>query len=330
MANIKQIIKESIQGYSLPEKKSCSCGCNSCGDKKKKLNEAKERVKSIVLKLNENQEKESYSIMKSKNLDFGDEFEFMGKAHPGHIEPIKLRGFITLDSPGSEPMIKVLGYGGYNSLSSIKDQVIKKLGKKYKQTQWGDMEDKDPLNEETTTFLYKLEGILVTSTHERNQTDILSDIRSISGVTIVSSKEYNPDIIATDSDNYQVYLTVKIDPHPFIGKGGFGKEELKLIYNEIKRVIGVKAFRLKKKPTRINEDEKYESQNFGFWFRAGVRGEKEAEQAKQLLTQKGINFTPEGKFGIDFKGKGLKQDEIMQLMLNNNITKYVVYNHTNK
>lgn len=157
MANIKQIIEESIQGYSLPKKKSCSCGCNSCGDKKKKLNEAKERVKSIVRKL----------------------------------------------------------------------------------------------NEETTSYLYKLEGILITTTHERNQTDILSDIRSISGVTIVSSKEHG-DAVSTDSDNYKTYLTVKIDPHPFIGKGGFGKEELKLIYNEIKRVIGVKSFLLKKKPTRIN------------------------------------------------------------------------------
>ena len=73
-------------------------------------------------------------------------------------------------------------------------------------------------------------------------------------------------------------MTSKID--------GFGKEELKLIYNEIKRVIGVKAFRLKKKPTRINEVDQNKGQNFGFWFRAGVRGEKEAEQANQLLTQK--------------------------------------------
>ncbi len=156
--NIKKIIEESIQGYALP-KKSCSCGCNTCGDKKKKLNEAKERVKKIVKK--------------------------------------------TL------------------------------------------------IKEETTSFLYKLEGLLVTNTHERNQTDILSDIRSISGVTIVSSKEYNTDV-ATDSSNYKTYLTVKIDPHPFIGKGGFGKDELLLIYNEIKRVIGVKSFILKKKPTRIN------------------------------------------------------------------------------
>lgn len=155
--NINKIIKESIQGYSIPKKKSCSCGCNKCGDKNK-LNEAKERVKSIV-----------------KNI----------------------------------------------------------------------------ITEETTSYLFKLEGILVTDTIVRNQTDILSDIRSISGVTIVSSKEYNTDI-ATNNNNYITYLSVKIDPHPFIGKGGFGKEQLKLIYNEIKKVIGVKSFRLKKKPERIN------------------------------------------------------------------------------
>lgn len=156
--DIKKIIKESIQGYNLPKKKGCSCGCNTCHTKAGQLNEAKERVKKLVKK----------SLLK----------------------------------------------------------------------------------EETTTFLYKLEGLLVTNTQDRNQTDILSDIRSISGVTIVSSKEYN-DSIATDSSNYKTYLTIKIDPHPFIGKGGFGKEQLKLIYNEVKKVIGVKAFQLKKKPERI-------------------------------------------------------------------------------
>lgn len=33
MKNLKSLIKEAIQGYEKP--KSCSCGCNSCGDKAK-------------------------------------------------------------------------------------------------------------------------------------------------------------------------------------------------------------------------------------------------------------------------------------------------------
>lgn len=107
------------------------------------------------------------------------------------------------------------------------------------------------LNEETVSTLFKLEGRLVTDTKERNQADIISDIRSISGVTIVSSKEIKNDQSVKDNNSYFSLLSVKIDPHPFIGKGGFGKEQIKVIYDEIKRVTGVKAFKLTRKPQRI-------------------------------------------------------------------------------
>jgi hypothetical protein len=256
--NIKKIIEESIQGYALPKKKGCSCGCNTCHIKKEKLNEAKDRVKHLV--------KETYKKLKEGEIN-------------------NITNNITKDIPGFKSLLSHKihksadpedGVMGWNFVDIIvdKDKFPKFIGvktdlntelnldpNKYKIEYHGSNDEghvirirykgKESLKEETTSFLYKLEGVLVTSTHERNQTDILSDIRSISGVTIVSSKEYNADI-ATDSDNYKTYLTVKIDPHPFIGKGGFGKEQLKLIYNEIKRVIGVKAFQLKKKPVRIN------------------------------------------------------------------------------
>ena len=45
-----------------------------------------------------------------------------------------------------------------------------------------------------------------------------------------------------------------------------------------------------------------EGEDFGFWFRAGVRAEKELQQTKDLLTQKGIEFNTSGRFGISFKG----------------------------
>lgn len=76
-----------------------------------------------------------------------------------------------------------------------------------------------------------------------------------------------------------------------------------------------------------NETENGTSNDFGFWFRAGVRGEKQAQQAKDLLTQKGIDFNDEGRFAIDFQGKNLDKEEIIQLLRDNNITKFVVYNH---
>jgi hypothetical protein len=249
--NIKKIIEESIQGYNISKKKSCSCGCNTCHDKKKPLNESKELVKHLV--------KETYKKLKAEKESLKESQE-------------KFQ-VIFRDINSEETPVKQL----FNSQKEAQDWVDSNEWEENHEffnrdgeeefgtrSRYYNPEDKDnyfgydiepvkgdSLKEETTSFLYKLEGILVTNTHERNQTDILSDIRSISGVTIVSSKEYS-DAIATDSSNYTTYLSVKIDPHPFIGKGGFGKETLKLIYSEIKKVIGVKSFRLKKKPERIN------------------------------------------------------------------------------
>jgi hypothetical protein len=250
--NIKKIIEESIQGYNIPKKKSCSCGCNTCHDKKKPLNESKELVKHLV--------KETYKKLKAEKeflKESQEKFQVIFYDTTGDEVPVK-QSFNSKEE--AEKWADDLEY-------DFNDIVIDDDGNDTWKTMYRyyNPEDKEsnytgyeirpysgePLKEETTTFLYKLEGILVTNTHERNQTDILYDIRSISGVTIVSSKEYS-DAIATDSSNYTTYLSVKIDPHPFIGKGGFGKETLKLIYNEIKKVIGVKAFRLKKKPERIN------------------------------------------------------------------------------
>ena len=54
------------------------------------------------------------------------------------------------------------------------------------------------IKEEITSILresstqYKTEGLLTTDTTSRAQKDILSDIRSLPGVTIVSSRDYNP------------------------------------------------------------------------------------------------------------------------------------------
>jgi len=105
------------------------------------------------------------------------------------------------------------------------------------------------LNEDSSSTIYKLEGKLTTDTKDRNQTDILSDIRSITGVTIVGSKDID-DKTSVDNNYYISLLTVKIDPHPYIGKGGFGKEQIIDIIKDIKRIKGVRNFNLTKSPTR--------------------------------------------------------------------------------
>ncbi len=69
--------------------------------------------------------------------------------------------------------------------------------------------------------LYVLDGLLKTNTDTeqsgRPQKDILSDIRAIEGITIVSSKDYTlqSDISPIKNPNYYSLITVKIDPDPF-------------------------------------------------------------------------------------------------------------------
>ena len=106
------------------------------------------------------------------------------------------------------------------------------------------------LNEDNTSIIYKIEGKLITDTSKNNQKDILSDIRSITGVTIVGTKEIGGEKTVVDNSNYTTILTIKIDPHPFIGKGGFGREEIIQTIKDIKRIKGVRNFTLTKSPIK--------------------------------------------------------------------------------
>jgi len=98
--------------------------------------------------------------------------------------------------------------------------------------------------------LYTLEGLLKTNTDTkqsgRPQKDILSDIRAIEGITIVSSKDYTlqSDISPIKNPNYYSLITVKIDPDPF-KETGFTEDNLKDIMNKIRQVKGVKGFERK-------------------------------------------------------------------------------------
>jgi len=106
------------------------------------------------------------------------------------------------------------------------------------------------LKEYKNSTIVKLEGILVTDISERNQEEILSDIRSIAGVTIVSSEKLL-DNASYSSDHFRSKLSVKIDPHPFIGKGGMNREKLKNILLDITRIQGVRSFKLITKPKTV-------------------------------------------------------------------------------
>jgi len=96
------------------------------------------------------------------------------------------------------------------------------------------------LNEEYVDK-FKIKGILVTNTVTRPQQEILSDIRSLTGVTIVSTEEMD-DEYSQNNDNLRVILNLKIDGYPFIKHGGFSRDTLKDIIASVKRVEAVKSF----------------------------------------------------------------------------------------
>lgn len=98
------------------------------------------------------------------------------------------------------------------------------------------------LKEESTQYM--IEGTLLTNTEERPQKDILSDIRSLPGITIVSSKDVNPDDNAFSNPNYYTVLKVKIDPHPF--SSGFKDDDLQQLFTDIRAIKGVRNFKLSK------------------------------------------------------------------------------------
>ena len=90
---------------------------------------------------------------------------------------------------------------------------------------------------------YKMIGLLVTNIKQRPQKEIYSDIRSITGISVISSKEK----IAPGDQNkqqYQTVLTVKVDGYPWIKKGGFNRDKMEEIAKAITDVEGVLSFKL--------------------------------------------------------------------------------------
>ncbi len=88
---------------------------------------------------------------------------------------------------------------------------------------------------------FKMVGTLITNIKERPQKEIYSDIRAIPGITVISSKE-PLEYSEQDKTKYKTTLSVKVDGYPWITKGGFNREKLKDIAEDIKQVPGVKAF----------------------------------------------------------------------------------------
>jgi len=110
-------------------------------------------------------------------------------------------------------------------------------------------EIRDILREDSAAKLYKVEGLLVTNNDIKWQKEVLSDIRSITGVTTIDAKEYEPRI---RKENYSYdRVTVKIDPYPYLKFGKFDLDTIKQVIQNINDIKGVVKFKVED-PQMIN------------------------------------------------------------------------------
>ena len=98
-----------------------------------------------------------------------------------------------------------------------------------------------PINEEYQDQ-YKVVGRLITNIKSRPQKEILSDIRAIAGVTVVSTKELQ-DYNDQSFGHFNTILNLKIDGYPYIKAGGFNRETINKIADHIRKVPDVISFR---------------------------------------------------------------------------------------
>jgi hypothetical protein len=106
-------------------------------------------------------------------------------------------------------------------------------------------EIKNILNEEAVDRIYHLEGILTTD-NERNLQAVLSDVRSIPGITTVDHRETDQ---ITGSKYFRAIVKAKVDPYPYSKKGTFSVEDiLKEIEISMRQVKGVISFKRTAKP----------------------------------------------------------------------------------
>lgn len=100
------------------------------------------------------------------------------------------------------------------------------------------------LNEDYASKLYKIEGLLITDTKKKTQSQTFSDIRSITGITTMDAKEYEPRL---PKKGYMYdKITLKIDPYPYVKNNTvFDINTLNKIISNINRIKGVVKFVVK-------------------------------------------------------------------------------------
>jgi hypothetical protein len=88
---------------------------------------------------------------------------------------------------------------------------------------------------------FKMVGMIITNIKLRPQKEIFSDIRSLPGITVASAKE-PMEYSEQNTEKFQTVLTIKVDGHPWIVKGGFDRSKMDEIRKEILKIKGVLSF----------------------------------------------------------------------------------------
>jgi hypothetical protein len=88
---------------------------------------------------------------------------------------------------------------------------------------------------------FKMVGMIITNIKKRPQKEIFSDIRSLPGITVASAKE-PMDYSEQNTEKFQTIVTIKVDGHPWIVKGGFDRSKMEEIRKEILKIDGVLSF----------------------------------------------------------------------------------------
>lgn len=88
---------------------------------------------------------------------------------------------------------------------------------------------------------FKMIGMLITNIKKRPQKEIFSDIRSLPGITVASAKE-PMEYSEQNTEKFQTIVTIKVDGHPWIVKGGFDRSKMEEIRKEILKIEGVLSY----------------------------------------------------------------------------------------
>ena len=105
------------------------------------------------------------------------------------------------------------------------------------------------LSEGSEEKLYRIDGLLVSDNNKKTQSQLLSDIRAITGITTIDAEEYTPRLPKEDRSYNR--LMVKIDPYPYLKNGEFNIETLNQVISNINNIVGVITFKVEN-PQLIN------------------------------------------------------------------------------